>query len=1191
MPALRSWSFCLYLLIGAIATAADQPPAAEPPVPSAAAAPATETPAAADETILREQTIYVPYSKLPKVFEQPGRGVFLPYNEFQKLWEQARAALAKPPEVKPPVAALITEIDSEAAVGDEVVHVTANLKIELLTEGWHEVPLRLADAAILAARQGDQPARITVRPDQGYFLLLQKKTPAPEQVAVTLEYSKAFTKSPGQNVVSFQAPQAPVNQWRIRVPQAGVKVNVQPLVAATEEPPNAPAEGQQPKPETVVMAFVGAAPSLQIDWTPKAEGATGLAALATVQTEQQVQLDEGVIRTRTQLVYTISRAELAELAIEVPADHKVLNVFDANVKEWKAEQAEGTSRIAVQLYQPARETQRLLVEMERFSETLLQEPIAVPVVRAVDVGRQQGVVVVQVAAALRAEPAARVGLLQLDAAELPPALAGTPWNFAYRFPTVPFELSLQAEKVQPQIHTHELVEAYLEPERLTLDLLALYQIERAGVFQLELDIPLGFEVRTVRGHAAAGAEAAVVDTHHVTADDRSQRLVVNLARKALGEVGLLVELQRRLDDPNLLSPTGQVSSIPLPLPRVAAAGVERAVGRLLVYAPESLRVNPVKQEGVQTISFAEALQDTASSRDGRFGAAREVLAYAYTQAPVDLTLAVERRKPYITARQLLQARVEAGVVKYEATLFYDVRYSGVKSLRLDVPAALAGEIRNQTPGVAREAPLDPQPDDVGREGGEACVAWSLTGQTEFLGEVALRFAWERQLGELPVGRAIDETVPVLQPKGVDRAAGQIVVAKAETLDVRPAGEPAGLRPIDPQHDLMPGVRVADAARAWEFFGDWALTLAITRYELVEVKRGSIERAVVRIEITRSDVLSVQALYRMRSVQQRLPVALPGDVRFDTDPLRINGRSVALESEQPGDGEPPEAAASSGPGSGWREYYIPLAGYSADEPLLIELRYTVAGTHRRLDLPVFPSDPAVQKVYLCAYVPQEQRVVGTRGPWTDEMSSSWYELLSGVPQPMQRDDQLVAWVIEGLSVPNPFQDFATDGRLHTFSTLQPPEPPAGSLRLVAIHKHVLHAVVFVLVLAIGLLVLRRPLSQKLAVVVLFVVVLVGCGVFLPALARQLLDGALWSALLIVAAAWLAWHVALAWRLLSAAWSQRQARRAAAPPSPPATPPPATPPPVADSPFGNAPDAAVDRTVVDASVVQEGGRSDA
>ena len=68
-----------------------------------------------------------------------------------------------------------------------------------------------------------------------------------------------------------------------------MKVNLQPLIAATEVPPEKKAEGDGKKPdETVVLAFVGAAPVVRIDWTPKAEGATGLTALASVQADQQV---------------------------------------------------------------------------------------------------------------------------------------------------------------------------------------------------------------------------------------------------------------------------------------------------------------------------------------------------------------------------------------------------------------------------------------------------------------------------------------------------------------------------------------------------------------------------------------------------------------------------------------------------------------------------------------------------------------------------------------------------------------------------------------------------------------------------------------------------------------------------------------------------------------------------------------
>ena len=46
-----------------------------------------------------------------------------------------------------------------------------------------------------------------------------------------------------------------------------------------------------------------------------------------------------------------------------------------------------------------------------------------------------------------------------------------------------------------------------------------------------------------------------------------------------------------------------------------------------------------------------------------------------------------------------------------------------------------------------------------------------------------------------------------------------------------------------------------------------------------------------------DEISVQALYRMRSARQRLQVVLPAGVEFDTDPARINGNPVTLQSQE------------------------------------------------------------------------------------------------------------------------------------------------------------------------------------------------------------------------------------------------------------------------------------------------------
>ena len=195
--------------------------------------------AAKTDRSLREQQIYIPYEKLRGVFEKHGRGVFLPYEKFEELWKAAQDKTRPAAEARPPVGAVITEIENEAVVAKDVVQVTAHVKIDLLSEGWHEVPLRLADAAIVRATIKNEPARLLGGANEDHRLLIEHKGKQPEQIELVLEYARAITRSPGQNSVSFQAPQAAVSRWKVRIPQAGVKVNLHPLIAATEVPPAA----------------------------------------------------------------------------------------------------------------------------------------------------------------------------------------------------------------------------------------------------------------------------------------------------------------------------------------------------------------------------------------------------------------------------------------------------------------------------------------------------------------------------------------------------------------------------------------------------------------------------------------------------------------------------------------------------------------------------------------------------------------------------------------------------------------------------------------------------------------------------------------------------------------------------------------------------------------------------------------
>jgi hypothetical protein len=1109
-------------------------------------------PAATDgrgDKSLREQDIYIPYEKLRQVFEKHGRGVFLPYEKFEELWQAAQDKTRPAAEPRPPVGAVITEIENEAVVAKDVVRVKARVTIDLLAEGWHEVPLRLSDAAITSATLGGGPARIVGGPGEDYRLLVEKKGKKAEQIVLALEYAKAISKMPGQNSVSFQAPQAPVSRWRVRIPQAGVKVNLYPLIAATEVPP-AEEKGEKSekgergegkkgerwegkKDETVVLAFVGAAPMVRIDWTPKAEGATGLAALVSVEADQQVWINEGATRSRTSLTYAISRAELGQLAVEVPADYKVVNVFDANVRQWSVEPAAAGAKrqkITAQLFEPAKTRQQVTVELEKFAGQRPQTSLSVPLVKALDVGRQQGTVVVEVAPGLRAEATRTIGLLQLDASELAGSSRRQSWTFSYRYASLPYELELGVEPLQPRVTADSLVEARLEPERLTLDVTAIYNVERAGIFKLELDVPTGYAVRQVRGCDVASrdpgrrAVAAQVDSHHLEGEKKN-RLVVNLSRKALGRVALAVQLQKDLQEANLLLPTGKAADLLLPVPQVPAAGVERAAGRLLIYAPESLLVNPSKTEGLRSISFKEAAEGIDPFRPlGQPVAAHPVLAFAFTQEPVALRLAAERRKPKVTIRQLLSARIEQGVVNYQATFYYTILYSGVKSIRIDVPADVA--VRNNTPGL-REKVVDPPPADLAK----GYVAWSFSGESELLGDGRIKLVWEKKIDKLDIGKSVNLDVPRLVPRGADLAWGQIILAKAETLDVREAGEPKGLRPIDPQHNLMPEANgtpaVRDAAQAFEFYGDWTLAATVTRYQLEDIKRTSIDRAVVRMVVTPAGEVSVQALYRVQSARQRLAVSLPKDAAFDKESLRLDGRTVALERGDKGD------------------FFVPLLGANADQNFLLELRYTVPKDAvpeggSRLDLPVFPEDAAMQKVYLCVYLPATEALLGAVGPWSEEFRWRLSPSLKWEPRSKVGDGARLAWVREGTATAaNPAAEaFPTDGKLYVFSTLRPAAPPDGSLRTTSMSGNWLSAIIFIVVVLGGLLLLPAGLGGRALAVGAGIVLLVLAGVFCPTLSMQLLNGVLVAALVIVLVLWSVSYLA---------WKQpgELARRRAAP----------------------------------------------
>jgi uncharacterized membrane protein YedE/YeeE len=92
------------------------------------------------------------------------------------------------------------------------------------------------------------------------------------------------------------------------------------------------------------------------------------------------------------------------------------------------------------------------------------------------------------------------------------------------------------------------------------------------------------------------------------------------------------------------------------------------------------------------------------------------------------------------------------------------------------------------------------------------------------------------------------------------------------------------------------------------------------------------------------------------------------------------------------------------------------------------------------------------------------------------------------------------------------------------------------------KTTLHILVFVVVMLVGLVAIRTSLPLKLALIVLFLAVLLILSVFAPIFTRQIMDGALYSAVAVVLAIWFVWHVVRAAAALAAAQKVRREQKA-------------------------------------------------
>jgi len=695
---------------------------------------------------------------------------------------------AKEPAPPAPAELLLREIRYDATLSDHEARFVADIDVELSGRTEASLPLFDGDVAVLTTKL--PPGLRIVREGNRYSIVASRTG----RTKARLDLVARITRAEPWNQISFVGPVAAIASINAQASGAGVELQ---LLAGTLQ------QSEQKDGATRVRGFLGPERTVSLRWQSKAAEAARK-AVVTCETIASAQIAPSVIKFTTELRYTIAQGSVAKLTVALPNGQALTKLNGAQIRDWQVKIADsgvvaaipggaaatpasppapGTGAttlpqqlLTVEFIKPVEKSYALTLFSEQTVDATpfsaqLQPP------QPLEIARESGGLTIA-AEDVTVETESTTGLRQINS----PAGALA----AYQFYGRPFALGLKLRRIEPVIHVATRVTARLEEARLLTTHAVSLNVEKAGIYAVELS-PLGsFVVADVRGEGIEDWKA------------RDGKLFVNFASRVLGARKFEVHLERALK-PRVVAavPGGERS----PAPGTGAttsptsetdATTSAAPGTGATPAfPEQVEVAPLHVAGAvkETAQIGAASTPGIRLKTAELIGLREIpvtqlspradesLAFAADQADWTLKLACERLSSRIVADVFNLVTIGDGLVGGSAAIRYAIINQGVQEFRVTIP----GHCKNVEftgPNIRRKEEKD--------------GVWAISLQDNAWGAYTLVVTYDYQFdphkATLPVGgiHALD----------VERETGSVAVTCAANLDLNVAVAKEPLRRID-----------------------------------------------------------------------------------------------------------------------------------------------------------------------------------------------------------------------------------------------------------------------------------------------------------------------------------------------------------------------------------------------------------
>jgi len=784
--------------------------------------------------------IYVPYTKLEDVLGTDKERVMVPYKEFLELWQLKYGPKTEPG--KPPVPFVVESATYEGKVQEGVASFAATIEIEVLDAAWQRVPLGFSKVAFEEVTV-DGAAGVLAPSGQGYELLLrgQGRHKVEARFVAGIARGKEFA------TCAFDLPSVPLHKLSFRVPGKGTEIKLEPARAMTTTN-----EGD----ETVLLAFLGPQPNVQLTWRYQPEEVQKEPPLLFATDLVAMTVEERVLRGLATFDLQVLRTPSSAFRVKVPAGVQVLEVTGANLKTWSFAD-DARTLLDVTLHEPVTGAYQMGVAFESPFE--VPGPLPLPVLKLEGAARERGFLRVKGAEGVGLRPAALENAFQIDVTALPDLLKVNERALGFRFPALPYGVTLTTERIAPRVTVMSRARLEVERRRIRLNQVLQYSVERAGVFSLKLDAPEWLQLTQV-------GDEQLVDTRTDTVADGRRTITLELRGRRIGGLVLAVTGEAPLD----------LAQGKLDVPFVRPLGADLEEGTLGVYMDPGIKA-AADAKGVVPLEPAQLARE-----DGFPSPLPLSFAYRWHGPGATVSFAVEPRKPKVTCDVLYSLQADEGKVRIRADLLYDVQFTGVETFRFRVPKSIVERLKVEGQNIREK----PHADDPVEEGKLPTTTFTVSLQGPTLGRVGMWVEYDDVFKEpLKVNEQGAVAVPQVLPLDVESANGFVAVRKSPALKVDADGP---WEEVDPA-ELPEALRSPDTFLALRRLDEpEPFRLELTRHEYQPVADVVVRLAYLKTVLADETHATTTAFFEiLNNDRQFLAVQLPEGSEIQD--LRVAGK--------------------------------------------------------------------------------------------------------------------------------------------------------------------------------------------------------------------------------------------------------------------------------------------------------------